>query len=354
MYFDQNTGTITLRNLYSMIRLLLVVFIMVKVDGVFAQDSFYIIEDFGHIQARAHGLIEHDDNLYVVGAAIPHSDTTFRQDLLVAKYSLDGKLLSDLVFSHDVPLGVWNGCVDNGISIWNDELLISHNLQGNIHDGITRIDTSLSDASFIDTFLIQEGLAINVVSHLLLSNNRLLFTLSNTRKSNLFGLYDLEDKVFSYRYLSSERDEYSYLARIFNHEGNIIMIGGAQYFDSDEELISDTKLMVLDKEFEILEEHYLSPRLGGANSRIHAVLNEEQNQLVVTVEDKKDQKTRPVIYAVDLDNYELVWQEFHGDSTYKRRFDFPRSLIRTHDKLGYLTAGLKFADPDLGGPSLRC
>ena len=321
-----------------------------EVDEIIAQDSFYIIEDFGHIQAKANCIIEYDNCLYIGGSAIPHSDTTFRRDLLIAKYALNGTKISDLVFPHQIPLGVWNSTVDDGITVMDNDLIISHNLSGNIHEAITRVDTSLSDIEFIDTFSIAEDLAINVISHYLLDDNRLLFPLNNTRLRNLFGVYNLLNKSFSYQDITNENDVYSYLSRIFEYKEKLILLGGVQYINQEEKLTSDTKLIVLNKELEIEQEQYLSPGLGGAETRIHAVISEEQNQLVVTVEDKKDQKTRPVIYAVDLDNYELVWQEFHGDSTYKRRFDFPRSLIRTHDKLGYLTAGLKFADPDLGGP----
>jgi len=333
-----------------MIRALITILIMVITFGLYAQDPFYIIEDFGHIQAKANCIIEYDNHLYIVGSAFPQSDSIHEQDLHLCKYDLSGGLISNMLFRHDVPNGVFNFTDDQSVSIWKDQLLISHFIGANDYDAITVADSALANIEFLDTIRYSDGIGIGAVSHVLTDNEKLIFTVGNSENLNLICSYDLKEGVYSFFDLSSELDVHSFSSRVMCFADIIFFVSGVQYLNDEEKIIRDTKLIVLNKELQVQEEHYLSQGLGGAETRIHAILNEEQNQLVVTVEDKKDQKTRPVIYAVDLDNYELVWQEFHGDSTYKRRFDFPRSLIRTHDKLGYLTAGLKFADPDLGGP----
>jgi len=331
----------------------------------FAQDPFYILEDYGHLQSRAHSLIEYDSHVYVVGRALVKLDTIWEHNIHIAKYTLNGQLLKTIFFDNSVEGGDFNWATDQSISIYNKQLLITVNIGGNINEAIIRVDKDLEEAQLVSYYDIGAGPSIGIIakSHHLTNEAKLVFPLASNLYKSLVGSYDLVKDSFQFTDYSTVSD-YSYRTSKILPLANdtLLIIGGVNTIGPDNTYITGqrtTFFLKLDPKLNFVSEKLVDDRnYSGITDVFHALKKSDDEIIVMATETPRDSfgrltdKLRPVLFSYQPSSNKILWENLLTDGIFKTRFDFNRSFIFSPDSTEYITVGNKFSDPDTGGPTI--
>jgi len=342
-------------------RLAILLFSLGLISGVYSQESFYILEDFGHHQARGYSIEEIDKHLYVIGMAIADSDSIFEENIHISKYDLEGNHIKSIFFDNDRENGSLNGVKDQSISLYNDKLLITINIGANINEAIILVDKDLTDVELISYYSIGPTIGIIGMSHYLTNDAQLVIPIGSSQFSSLVGNYDLRNDIFQVENHSTNIDHRYLTSKILPiANDSLLVIGGIQTRGDDNSFStgqSTTFFLKLDPELNFVSESLIEGKdYGGIADFIHALKKSNDEIIVMGVEVPRDDEgiipnsRRQVIFSYQPSSNKILWDNVLSDGVFKRRFDFNQSFIFSHDSTEYITVGLKYPDPNIGGP----
>ena len=338
-------------------RLAILLFSFHLVSGVYSQESFYILEDFGHHQARGYSIEEIDKQLYVIGMAIADSDSIFEENIHISKYDLEGNHVKSIFFDNDKENGSRNLVQDQAVSIFNNKLIITVNIIGNVHDAIIQVDKDLNEAELLSYYSLGQSFEIILgISHYQTNDARLIIPIASLVKQNLIGVYDINSSEFQVANHTTDIGFDYCTSRVLPFANDSLLVVGGISRPGPEATIFFQKL---DPELNFVSESILEGKDYWVRSDfIHALKKSDDEIIVMAVEVSQDDdgivpnSWRPVIFSYQPSTNKILWDNVLSDGLFKRRFDLNQSFIFSHDSTEYITVGLKFPDPNLGGPRI--
>jgi len=323
----------------------------------YAQEAFYLIEDFGHLQAKGYSIEEIDAHLYVIGMAIAESDSIYEENIHITKYDLEGNFIKAIFFDNDKDRGSLNLVKDQCVSIYENQLLITVNIGANIFDAIILVDKELNEAKLVTYYTLGLGsnIGVGAQSHYFTKDEKLVFPLSSNLNKNFTGSFDLNNKEFQFYDFSSD-DDHGYAPSKILPLGTdtMLIVGGVSTKGLDGTYSTGSRttyFMKLDKDMNLISEVHL-------DNPFHAIKKSNDEIIITAAEFDRDgtgkfrTENRPKILSVNPHTAEILWENNLADTIFKKRFDFTQSLIFSHDSTAYITVGIKYSDPNGGGPRI--
>lgn len=344
-------------------RLILLAILLLSISDIKSQTPFNKVYDLDarYVQLKGDAILEYNGKIYTAGASFETEDTILNErNFYVASFDQLGEPINNIVWYHD--LNPFNNTLNtnNESFIYNDSIYFAVETRFSNTQCIVKVDEDLMTLKEHACYTDTSSLLVAPFSFIEFPDDQLTVIMANELPEIdlLLAKIDLKEEDRWSISKPAQEDDYMYypykILRLPQYEDRAWIMGFYTHYSNG--FARDTTnnfglfMMVIDEDHNVVDTFYRYDNVIGVGPGFEALVLDDGSIVYTMLTFDRDYwnetftyRYKPVVAKLNPDLSE-AWIKPFGVSDYSLRNEELVSIVESHDKDGFVIAGLSFWD----------